>query len=211
MKKICRRTLRLAVAGAALLSPALSDSTTLAQSTGLLSGYVYVDRNNDGQLAFSNQPMPEFVIPNVTIQLFSRAGNTATLLTSTQTNSVGRYEFTGLAAGTYALQQMQPVQFVDGLDTVGFLRNLMLGPPPAGANPGVSANNLFDNIVLVPNTRGDGYNFGERGLAPAYVSKRYLMGYAPPPELGTPAPIPEPAAGVLATLAGLALLARRRR
>jgi hypothetical protein len=181
-----------------------------------LSGYVYIDRNNDGLLAFSDQASPELVLPNVTIELLRLIGTTPTVVDTKATDSIGRYEFTGLQAGTYGVRQIQPVQFVDGLETVGAIRTLAGALAPPGSSVGItSAPNSMVNIVLPAGTRGDLYNFGERGLAPAYVSKRYLLGTAPPPVF-TEQPaipsvtVPEPASGVLAA-ATLAMLARARR
>jgi hypothetical protein len=197
---------RVAFATAALAVPLAMGGPALAQNNSQLSGYVYVDRNNDGQLAFSDQALPELVIPNVTVELYSVSGATQTLLSSTLTNAVGQYSFNGLAAGTYLLRQIQPVEFVDGLDTLGSIRSLMGQPNPPGSSAGTAFNNAFSNILLPAGARGDLYNFGERGLAPAYVSKRFLLGSAPPPTFTPPGqPIPEPAGALLAALGSAAL------
>lgn len=203
-----RRCVGLAIT--ALLAVASMPSTAVAQNTSQLSGFVYIDRNNDGALAFSDEPSPEWVLPNISIELYSVSGMTATLLSTTTTNDIGQYFFENLAAGAYALRQIQPVEYVDGLDTVGAIRSLVGQLNPPGANVGTAGNNVFTNIVLPASARGDLYNFGERGLAPAYVSKRYLLGSAPPP-IFSPPPIPEPATGILAVLGSLAILATRRR
>jgi hypothetical protein len=154
-----------------------------------LSGYVYIDRNNDGMLAFSDQARPEWVIPGVTIQLFRLTDPAPrSPIGMALTDSVGRYEFSGLAAGIYALHQEQPVEFVDGLDTVGVIRTLSgaLSPPLSSVGSTLGAND-FVNIALPAGTRGDLYNFGERGLTSAYASRRLLLGTAPPPTF-TPQP-----------------------
>ena len=189
-----------------------------AQNTGRLSGYVYVDRNNDGVLAFSSAAHPELVINNVTISLSQLVGTSYQAVTSMVTSSQGLYAFTGLAAGTYRITQTQPIQFVDGLDTLGVLRDSSNVVLPTGPNNGTVANNMFSGIVLGAGGRGDLYNFGELGLAPAYVSKRYLLGTADAPVFPDPVVIPdpesapEPTAGVLAAISLVALrkVARRR-
>src|SRR2546430_8318622 len=79
--------------------------------TASLGGWAYIDRNNDGHLAFSNEPNPEFVIDNVSINLFSKAGNVETPVTSMLTDQSGRYFFDNLAPGTYVLRETQPIQF----------------------------------------------------------------------------------------------------
>jgi hypothetical protein len=185
-----------------------------AQAASSLSGYVYIDRNNDGQLAFADSAQPEWVLSGVEVNLFSVSGTTETLLSTTTTSSIGLYSFTGLDAGTYTIRQTQPVGYLDGIDTLGIIRNLNDNQVPAGANVGTVGADAFLNISLPANSRGEFYNFGERGLLPGYVSKRYLLGTAPPvvtapdPE---PQGVPEPAAASLLALGGFGVLAARRR
>src|SRR6476619_8026925 len=54
--------------------------------TAELGGWVYIDRNNDGHLAFSNEANPEFVIGDVTVSLFSKANNIETLVSTALTD-----------------------------------------------------------------------------------------------------------------------------
>jgi hypothetical protein len=198
-----------ALAVATVASPAV-------QAASQLSGYVYIDRNNDGQLAFADAAQPEWVLSGIEVKLFSVSGTTETLLSTATTSSIGLYSFTGLAAGNYAIRQTQPVEYLDGLDTLGIIRNLNNNSVPAGANVGTVAADAFVGIALPADARGDFYNFGERGLLPGFVSKRYLLGTAPPivttpdpdPE---PAGVPEPATGLLAAFGAISLLAARRR
>lgn len=194
------------LAGTNLTSVATAQPHT--PGTAQLGGWVYIDRNNDGDLAFSNEPMPEFVIPNVTISLYSQSGP-ETFLQSMVTDQFGRFFFNNLAPGTYGLKQTQPVEYVDGLDTLGIMQALTNAGVPGSASVGTMVNNAFNNIVLPADVRGDFYFFGERGMAPGFVSKRYLLGSAP--ELPV-APIPEPTtlAGPLAAAAMLAMRRRRR-
>jgi hypothetical protein len=194
------------LAGTNLTSVATAQPHT--PGTAQLAGWAYIDRNNDGELAFSNEPNPEFVIPNLTISLYSQDGP-ETFLQSVVTDDGGRFFFNNLAPGTYGLKQTQPVEYVDGLDTVGILQRLTNVPLPPNADAGTAANNAFNNIVLTADIRADFYLFGERGLAPGFVSKRYLLGSAP--ELPV-VPIPEPTTllGPL-TAAAIALLRRCRR
>jgi hypothetical protein len=148
------------------------------------------------------------VIGGVTIGLYSQTGP-ETLVSTTQSDEFGRFFFNNIAPGTYGLKQTQPVQYVDGIDTLGqmfALTNSGIG----GATVGTVATNAFNGIVLPANVRGDFYLFGERGLAPGYVSKRFLLGSAPELPTGV---IPEPASAVLvaAGLMGLGAMRRRRR
>jgi SdrD B-like domain len=179
---------------ACLCGTVTSNATAIhAQGTAELGGWVYIDRNNDGHLAFSNEVNPEFVIGDVSINLFSKAGNVETPVSSKLTDQFGRYFFDNLAPGTYVLRETQPIEFVDGIDTLGqrFLNNQLIPPSPSDGT--VSAD-AFINIVLTANVVGDFYNFGELGLKAGYVSKRYLLASVPP--LNTSSP--EPASALLA-------------
>jgi hypothetical protein len=187
----------------ACLVGAVTSYTTAAHAQGLsqLGGWAYIDRNNDGHLAFADEPNPEFVINDVSISLFSKVGTVETLLSTLQTDQYGRYLFTNLNSGTYVLRQAQPIEFVDGIDTLGHLISINGQPIPPTASAGTVANDAFLDIVLTPNVSGDSYNFGERGLKAAYASKRYLLASTPPPNTA----VPEPASALLAlaTIGGL--------
>ena len=179
-----------------------------------LSGWVFIDRNNDGQLAFADEPMPDYVINGVKVSLFQIDNAQEVEIASTLTNDEGYYAFTDLAAGTYSLRQTQPVQYVDGLDSLGTLRSLIAPTLPAEAHAGTTVQNGFINIVLPENVAGEMYNFGELGFAPGYVSKRLLFASAPPmPTIDRPV-IPEPCGLTLLTIAvciGLGSRGRPRR
>jgi hypothetical protein len=190
---------------------------TTNPGTSLLGGWTYVDRNNDGILAFEGEdPKPELSIPNVTVSLYSVTDGIESLLSTTLTDEFGRYYFDNLTAGTYALKQTQPTDYVDGKDTLGTLRNLFINQPvPGGASAGVTSDNAFTGIVLLPNLQGDFYNFGELGMTAATASKRNLLGSSP--RIPSPPPpvqtfIPEPTTFVLlATMSSSVLLLSRRR
>ena len=172
-----------------------------------LGGWVYIDRNNNGDLAFADEPSPEFVIGGVMISLYSQTGP-ETLVATTQTDDFGRYFFNNLSPGTYGLKQTQPVEYVDGIDTLGVMQALTIAGVPPEASAGTMSNNAFNGIVLPANVRGDFFLFGELGLGPAFVSKRFLLGSAPDLEFA----VPEPATVWLALAAvGSGLLPRRRR
>lgn len=185
-----------------------------AQFPGLsrLGGWVYIDRNNDGDLAFSNEPNPEYVIGDVQISLFSTVGNVETFVASTLSDDFGRYLFENILPATYTLRETPPIEYVDGIDTLGILQSLDGQPIPGNASVGVMTNNAFSQIVLPANVGGDFYNFGERGLAAGYVSKRFLFAsfppppFTPPPPPGDPPPgdppLPEPTSMMLALVAG---------
>lgn len=173
--------------------------------TAALGGWAYIDRNNDGDLAFSNEANPEFVISDVSISLFSKVGNVETPVSTILTDQFGRYFFDNLAPGTYVLRETQPIEFVDGIDTLGQLFSLNNQPIPGNASAGTVSSDAFLNIVLAADVLGDFYNFGELGLKAGYASKRYLLASAAPPNTA----IPEPASAMLALMTIGGLLWRR--
>jgi hypothetical protein len=138
-------------------------------------------------------------------------------VTTTQSDDFGRYLFENITPGTYVLREMQSAMFVDGIDTLGVLQSLNNQPIPGNASAGAMSNDAFSNIVLPADVGGDFYNFGERGLAAGYASKRFLFGTrpglnSPPPQSpppgdpppGTPSS-PEPTSILLALMAGFGL------
>ena len=114
-----------------------------------IHGRVYHDLNNDGR--FQNQN--EDGISGVTIQLFDDNGN---LVDQIQTDSEGQYWFTGLLAGTYKVQELQPSSYQDGIDRVGTVD---------GVRRGDSLNDMHVNIELQGGDKGIRYDFGEIRLA----------------------------------------------
>lgn len=174
-----------------------------------LGGWVYIDRNNDGILAFASDPNPEYAIGDVSISLFSKVANVETFVASTLSDPFGRYLFENILPATYVLRQTQPVEFVDGIDTLGSLQSLDGQPIPPTDSAGVAGNNFFTDIVLSANVGGEFYNFGERGLAAGYASKKYLLASSPP--LNPPVPEPATWAFALTAICGSWLARRSRR
>jgi MYXO-CTERM domain-containing protein len=204
MHRLFRR--RYSIVLACLFGAATSYATAAhAQGTAQLGGWVYIDRNNDGHLAFSNEANPEFVIGGVSISLLSKVGTVETPVSTIQTDDFGRYFFNNLTPGTYVLRETQPIEFVDGIDTLGTLSSLNSQPIPGTASAGTVGPDSFLDIVLPANVGGDGYNFGERGLKAGYASKRYLFASAPPLNTATP----EPTSALLALTAIGGLLSWR--
>ena len=118
-----------------------------------ISGHVYRDDSNDGQ-----RDPGETGLPDVQISLVDPVGN---VVATKQTDSAGRYEFTGLLPGEYRLIEQQPAGFLDGLDAVGTVRATPRGRLGADGDS-------FVNIELRQGDVGIDYNFGE--LLPASLS-----------------------------------------
>lgn len=113
-----------------------------------LSGYVYVDQNNNNFRDNGETP-----IPGTRIDLIDSNGRQ---VATTTTDASGFYRFTFLPAGQYTLRQTQPVGFLQGGQQAG----------SAGGD-----DSLQDLISQVPIAFGailTDYNFGE--LLPASLS-----------------------------------------
>ena len=78
-------------------------------------------------------------------------GNAVTMVTTT--DALGHYSFSGLAAGTYQLFEVQPHGFLDGGDSVG-----TVGGQTRGAK---LAQDLIGQINLAGGDHGIDYNFAE--------------------------------------------------
>jgi uncharacterized repeat protein (TIGR01451 family)/fimbrial isopeptide formation D2 family protein len=116
-----------------------------------LSGFVFDDRNNDG-----NVDPGEAGIGGVTINLTGTddRGNPVTATVTTQPD--GTYTFPGLRPGTYSIAETQPLSFLDGKDVSG---------SPIGST---AVNDTIGGIVLGAGVNGANHRFGE--LTPASLS-----------------------------------------
>ncbi|MEX0642795.1 MAG: SdrD B-like domain-containing protein [Pirellulales bacterium] len=123
-----------------------------------LSGYVYHDRDDDGNYDRSGAN-PETPIANVVLKLLNGAGGDTGLRATTDAN--GFYKFTNLAAGTYTVVEVQPAGWLDGKDTPGNLSGVADASPPG---------DRLSQIVMHWGHNGFEYNFGE--LLPASISGR---------------------------------------
>ncbi|PQO41765.1 SdrD B-like domain-containing protein [Blastopirellula marina] len=111
-----------------------------------LSGYVYHDRNNNGI-----REAGEEGITGTLVQLIDENGIQAGLAV---TDENGFYEFAGLYKGQYQVVELQPFEYVDGLDTAGTIFGTTVG---TAVNPGDEIN----TIDVKWGDEGIEYNFGE--------------------------------------------------
>ena len=148
---------------------------------GSLSGFVYVDANNNGERETGEAPIPSTVIMLLGTDDLGNAVNR-----TTTTDAFGAYRFDNLRAGTYQVIEKQPTGFLDGKDKVGSLG-------------GILGNDMLSAIPVGPGDNGINYNFGE--LLPAtlsgFVRQRNIC--IPVGRGGAPRPI----RGVLVTLTGV--------
>ncbi|MCL4876277.1 MAG: DUF11 domain-containing protein [Anaerolineae bacterium] len=118
-----------------------------------LSGFVYVDQNNNG--IYETEPG----ISGVTVTVTGTDVLGGIVNTSTTTLADGSYSFTNLNPGNYTIAETQPTGcYTDGIDTIGTL----------GGNS--SANDVFSSILAGSGDTGTGYNFGELNASPTNLN-----------------------------------------
>jgi hypothetical protein len=149
-----------------------------------LSGYVYVDADNNGY-----RGPYDVVFVGAEMKAASQADPTNVY--TAETDNDGMFYFGGLVPGTYTLwQSMHPENFIDGKDTVGRLIDVV-GHTISNTTCGIKQDADIHDSMIVQIQLHDGYhgidyNFAERGLTAAAVSKRLLL--ASTPETVVPEP-----------------------
>jgi hypothetical protein len=127
-----------------------SQDTIIAPSS--LSGMVFEDFNDDGQVDFG-----EAGIPGVTVTLTGTDDLGRAVSRSQQTGADGSYFFGTLVPGSYTLTETQPAGYAQGIDSVG----------TAGGSL-VATDQFF--VQLGQGIDGINYNYGERPPAGAAVT-----------------------------------------
>ncbi len=125
-----------------------------------ISGFIYEDFNDDGQINFGEKAI-DGEVAGVTVTLTGVDDRGQVDLTDTP-NEQGMYMFVGLRPGTYAVAASQAAGFEDGLETVG---------EDAAGEIAPGTNDEFSALQLTaPATDGINYNFGERPTAGSSVA-----------------------------------------
>ena len=112
-----------------------------------LSGFVYVDADNDGAIDAT-----ELAIPGVTVTLTGLDFTGAAVNLPTTTAPDGSYLFANLqpsGVAGYTITETQPVDYDDGKDTIG---------TPGGND---TTNDVFYAVMLGSAVDGENNNFGE--------------------------------------------------
>jgi parallel beta-helix repeat protein len=140
---------------------AVGDTYTVngqALTPASLSGFVFEDFNNDGQLDFGEKG-----IAGVTITLTGTdfLGNAVSL--SQQTDGDGAYLFLNLLPGSYYLTETQPAGYLQGTDSVGTACGSL-----------VAADQF--SVSLAPEANGLNYNFGEQPTSSGSVQRGQTAG-----------------------------------
>jgi probable HAF family extracellular repeat protein len=131
----------------------------LTPGTSSLSGVVFSDFNDDGQVDFGEQG-----IAGVTINLTGTddLGHAVNLSQTTDAN--GAYVFLNLRPGSYTITEPQePAGYTQGINSVG----------TAG---GTVSGDQFTGISLVAGQDGMNYNFGEQPAATGAIAKGQTAG-----------------------------------
>ncbi|MEM6472547.1 MAG: SdrD B-like domain-containing protein [Planctomycetota bacterium] len=135
---------------------AASAATEVDPFQSSISGFVYLDPDNDGDFADDEVGLSGFVI---TLTGTDSNGDAITER-SVVTGDDGSYQFLQLPAGTYQVTQTQLEDFVDGQTTVGSNATAQ------------AADNVFTDLDLDFSTNATDFNFGELS---AILSKRRFL------------------------------------
>lgn len=108
-----------------------------------ISGFVYADLSEDGV-----KDEGEFGLGDVMITLTGIDDQGNEVNQTVFTDADGFYRFEGLHPGTYAIQETQPDETGDGIDTIG-------------THGGETGEDLFFDIALSAGDEALNYNFGE--------------------------------------------------
>jgi hypothetical protein len=116
-----------------------------------ISGFVYVDTNNDGIKQAGEAPIPGVAVTlsgSDSFHLFPPGSNPFPPAVAV-TDGNGFYQFGPLYPGTFALVETPPVNYLDGKDTIG-------------TQGGNTSKDMFTNAVLRFGQNGANNNFGHQ-------------------------------------------------
>jgi cyclophilin family peptidyl-prolyl cis-trans isomerase len=171
-----------------------TDTASFTLAVGSLTGYVYIDANNDGLRTCSNG-RTHLALPGVTIRLFSQDDQGAWVETAGKSPAVsgadGSYRFDSLASGTYRILEDQPSDYLDGIETAG-----------SGLATQATAGNDYFDIQLGAGEEAVEYNFGERGLRPEMISMAFFLASYSPSITYTPSTPVAPVVDLSASASG---------
>ncbi|HEX4147174.1 MAG TPA: SdrD B-like domain-containing protein [Pirellulales bacterium] len=143
-------------------------AVTAAAATSSLSGYAYVDANQN----HAKDP-GEPGIPSVVVVLTGTTSASTPVNLSTTTDSTGLYSFANLATGNYTITETQPTNFIEGVN------DDQVGSQNSGTVAQTATTNAIQNITLAAGVNGAGNNFGNVGETMGSVSKRSFLDPSP--------------------------------
>jgi uncharacterized delta-60 repeat protein len=114
-----------------------------------LSGFVFEDFNDDGQLDFGEKGISGV---KVTLTGIDDLGNAVTL--SQLTDSDGAYMFLNLRPGNYTITETQPAGYLQGIDSVGTAGGILAATDQFFVRLGLQVNGLNYNYGAQPPASG---------------------------------------------------------
>ena len=111
-----------------------------------ISGHVYHDENNDAHFDTSEDPIAGVVV--------SLRDHNSNLVAETVTNTLGEYQFGGLSAGQYVIEESHPDGWMDGQDSVGSIAGIAIGSI-------ATVQDKIEQVELQWGDTGTDYDFGE--------------------------------------------------
>jgi hypothetical protein len=114
-----------------------------------LSGVVWEDFNNDGQVDFGENGIDGVTITLTGTDFLGRAVNQTQL-----TSGGGAFSFLNLLPGTYSLTETQPAGYLQGLDAVGTAGGSLVATDQFAVALGLGVNGLNYNYGERPTTTG---------------------------------------------------------
>ncbi|RIK75620.1 MAG: hypothetical protein DCC67_15055 [Planctomycetota bacterium] len=148
------------------------EPTVVKVDPAQISGYVYVDKNDNGYRDAGEKPISNVVITLSGVDMFG-----ATVTRTTATDANGFYNFDNLTPGAYNLNQPnQPAKYKDGKDSLGDTFNGLGQPMPVNGQvaPDTVGDDQRDGDALEGVVLGSGfealdYNFGELAVTTSKV------------------------------------------
>ncbi len=117
-----------------------------------LSGLVFADANNNGVAVPG-----EAALAGVSVTLIGLTSQNHSVNVSQRTDVNGMFEFTGLAAGVYSIQETPASHFINGLTS-------------AGSQGGSASIGSITNITLADGVTGAGNELGELAQSSGWTS-----------------------------------------
>ena len=150
------------------------ETTSVFVGSGSLSGYVFLDGNNDGDYtAHGNGTAGDRSLPGVSLKLRQKTGTGTTAtwsdVTTVKTGPDGFFLFKDIPAGTYEIVETQPAMYRDG-------------EAMPGSGGGTAQANLLTNIVLEAGEHLTDNNFTEAGIKPEHLGIRLFLSSTPSSE-----------------------------
>jgi protocatechuate 3,4-dioxygenase beta subunit len=135
--------------GTPIMGTDTANIKVLDNSSSSLSGFTYLDLDNDG-VKDSNET-------GITGALITITNGSQTF--NTRTDLTGAYLFTGLSAGNYTITQTQPLNYYDGKETVGTFSSG--GSGGGGTIDNTTISNTISDVTVNVGNYYQNYNFGE--------------------------------------------------